>query len=147
MSYLFLHLSVNEIIYWTFNIWLKIFMLSTRHRHDGSFRQLVVPGNPLVFHFISDGPSLVALLKLLEGCDRGLLSHESRQTLKILVRPTNRGYCITWIPWSSSHCVVAAALWGGPIDVLYILRVSPRLFVLIMLKFCILQNTKKKMKI
>ena len=44
--------------------------------------QIVVPGNPLVFHFRSAGLLLVALPKLLEGCDRALLSHGSRQALK-----------------------------------------------------------------
>ena len=76
-------------IYWAFNIRLNILLLRTRHRHDWSFRQIVVPGNPLVFHLIlSDGPSLVTLPKLLEGCDRVLSSHEQDRLYKILIRPT-----------------------------------------------------------
>ena len=67
MSSLFLNVSVNKIIYWTFIIWLKMFLFSLRHRRDRLFRQIVAPGNPWVFHPRSGGPPFRALVKLLEG--------------------------------------------------------------------------------
>ena len=69
MSKLFLTLSVNKIMYRTFNIWLNVLLFALRQRRDGLFRQIVTPGNLLIFHSRSGEPSFVALVKFLEGCD------------------------------------------------------------------------------
>ena len=103
---------MNKIIYWTFNIWLNIFVFLLRHRRDVSFRHIVA-GQGILGYFI---PDLVDPIWSSRKVVVGLLRNSFITWANIcsirFISGLPRGWWTTWILWSSNHFVIAASLWA-----------------------------------
>ena len=120
---------MNQIIYWTFNIWLNIPLFSLKHRRDGSSRHQVAPGNPCLDISFQIWWTLIrSSRKVVWGFWLSYLIAWAKIGSIRFISGLLGGYWIAWISWSSNHCVIAASLWAiVKWDPLYqaIFKISP----------------------